>query len=97
MPTADLALTLNPDRVTPRLENRMTVHPLIFRLGSFQITGFGLMMMLAFLVGGWLVSLELRPIRSAILDASTATRGPWSARYPFADPNTWVSAWMRPT
>ncbi|MGE0556476.1 MAG: prolipoprotein diacylglyceryl transferase [Gemmatimonadales bacterium] len=38
----------------------MTVHPLIFRLGSFQLTGFGLMMMLAFLVGGWLVALELR-------------------------------------
>lgn len=38
----------------------MTVYPLVFRIGSFELTGFGLMMMLAFLVGGWLVTLELR-------------------------------------
>jgi phosphatidylglycerol---prolipoprotein diacylglyceryl transferase len=38
----------------------MTVYPLLFRIGSFEVTGFGLMMMLAFLVGGWLVTLELR-------------------------------------
>lgn len=37
-----------------------TVYPLVFRIGSFEITGFGIMMMLAFLVGGWLVTLELR-------------------------------------
>lgn len=38
----------------------MTVYPLVFRIGSFELTGFGLMMMLAFLVGGWLVTLELK-------------------------------------
>jgi phosphatidylglycerol:prolipoprotein diacylglycerol transferase len=37
-----------------------TVYPLVFRIGSFEITGFGIMMMLAFVVGGWLVALELR-------------------------------------
>ncbi|MBX3146580.1 MAG: prolipoprotein diacylglyceryl transferase [Gemmatimonadales bacterium] len=37
-----------------------TVYPLVFRIGTFEITGFGILMMLAFLVGGWLVSLELR-------------------------------------
>jgi len=37
-----------------------TVYPLVFRIGSFEVTGFGIMMMLAFLVGGWLVTLELR-------------------------------------
>ncbi|MGH7517386.1 MAG: prolipoprotein diacylglyceryl transferase [Gemmatimonadales bacterium] len=38
----------------------MTIHPLILRLGSFEITGYGIMMMVAFLAGGWLVGLELR-------------------------------------
>ncbi|HET7600189.1 MAG TPA: prolipoprotein diacylglyceryl transferase [Gemmatimonadales bacterium] len=38
----------------------MTIYPLVFRIGSFEITGYGLMMMVAFLMGGWLVSLELR-------------------------------------
>jgi phosphatidylglycerol:prolipoprotein diacylglycerol transferase len=37
-----------------------TVYPLVFRIGSFEITGFGILMMLAFVVGGWLVTLELR-------------------------------------
>jgi phosphatidylglycerol:prolipoprotein diacylglycerol transferase len=37
-----------------------TVYPLVFRIGTFEITGFGIMMMLAFVVGGWLVTLELR-------------------------------------
>ena len=37
-----------------------TVYPLVFRIGTFEITGFGILMMLAFLVGGWLVTLELR-------------------------------------
>lgn len=37
-----------------------TVYPLVFRIGTFEITGFGILMMLSFLVGGWLVSLELR-------------------------------------
>jgi phosphatidylglycerol:prolipoprotein diacylglycerol transferase len=38
----------------------MTIYPLIVRIGSFEITGYGLMMMVAFLAGGWLVGLELR-------------------------------------
>lgn len=38
----------------------MTVYPLVFRFGSFEVTGFGIAMMLAFVVGGWLVALELR-------------------------------------
>lgn len=37
-----------------------TVYPLVFKIGSLEITGFGIMMMLAFVVGGWLVTLELR-------------------------------------
>jgi phosphatidylglycerol:prolipoprotein diacylglycerol transferase len=38
----------------------MTIYPLVIRLGSFELTGYGIMMMAAFLMGGWLVSLELR-------------------------------------
>jgi phosphatidylglycerol:prolipoprotein diacylglycerol transferase len=38
----------------------MNVYPLEFRLGPLHVTGFGIMMMVAFLVGGWLASLELR-------------------------------------
>jgi phosphatidylglycerol:prolipoprotein diacylglycerol transferase len=38
----------------------MTVYPFILHLGSFEITGYGLMMMVAFLMGGWLVGLELK-------------------------------------
>jgi phosphatidylglycerol:prolipoprotein diacylglycerol transferase len=37
-----------------------TVYPLVFKIGSFEITGFGILMMLGFVVGGWLVTLELR-------------------------------------
>ncbi len=37
-----------------------TVYPLVFRIGSFEVTGFGIAMMLAFVVGGWLIALELR-------------------------------------
>ena len=37
-----------------------TVYPLIFRLGPLEITGYGIMMMVGFLAGGWLVSLELK-------------------------------------
>ena len=37
-----------------------TVYPLVFRIGTFEITGFGIAMMLGFIVGGWLVALELR-------------------------------------
>jgi phosphatidylglycerol:prolipoprotein diacylglycerol transferase len=38
----------------------MTIYPLILRIGSFEITGYGIMMMVAFLAGGWLVGLELK-------------------------------------
>lgn len=38
----------------------MTVYPLVFRLGPLSITGFGIMMMLAFVLSGWAIQLELR-------------------------------------
>jgi phosphatidylglycerol:prolipoprotein diacylglycerol transferase len=38
----------------------MTIHPFKFPLGPLEITGYGIMMMVAFLAGGWLVTLELR-------------------------------------
>lgn len=38
----------------------MTVYPFILHLGSFEITGYGLMMMVGFLAASWLVQLELR-------------------------------------
>jgi phosphatidylglycerol:prolipoprotein diacylglycerol transferase len=38
----------------------MTVYPLVFRLGPLSITGFGIMMMLAFVCAGWAIQLELR-------------------------------------
>ena len=38
----------------------MTVYPFVIKLGSFSITGYGLMMMVAFLMGGWAIQLELR-------------------------------------
>lgn len=38
----------------------MNVYPFIINLGPLEITGYGIMMMLGFLVGGWLITLELR-------------------------------------
>lgn len=38
----------------------LTIYPLVFHLGKFEVTGYGIMMMVAFLMGGWLVTLELR-------------------------------------
>jgi phosphatidylglycerol:prolipoprotein diacylglycerol transferase len=38
----------------------MTVYPFILHLGPLEITGYGLMMMVGFLVGSWLIQLELR-------------------------------------
>lgn len=38
----------------------MTVYPLIFNLGPIQITGYGIMMMVAFLVAGWVMQQDLR-------------------------------------
>ena len=38
----------------------MTIYPFKFALGPLEITGYGIMLMVAFLTGGWLVTLELR-------------------------------------
>jgi phosphatidylglycerol---prolipoprotein diacylglyceryl transferase len=38
----------------------MDVLPFILKIGPLEITGYGIMMMVGFLVGGWLISLELR-------------------------------------
>lgn len=38
----------------------MTIYPFVIHLGPLEITGYGIMMMVAFLVGGWLIGLELR-------------------------------------
>ena len=38
----------------------MIVNPFIIHLGPLEITGYGLMLMVAFLVGGWLVARQLR-------------------------------------
>lgn len=38
----------------------MTVYPFIIRIGSFEITGYGLMMMAAFLCAGWLIGQEVK-------------------------------------
>jgi len=38
----------------------MTAYPVVFHVGPLAITGFGLLMLAAFLVAGWLAALELR-------------------------------------
>jgi phosphatidylglycerol---prolipoprotein diacylglyceryl transferase len=38
----------------------MTVYPFVVHLGPLEITGYGIMLMVAFLMGGWLIALELR-------------------------------------
>ena len=38
----------------------MDVYPFIIDLGPLEITGYGIMMMVGFLLGGWLIGLELR-------------------------------------
>jgi phosphatidylglycerol---prolipoprotein diacylglyceryl transferase len=38
----------------------MNIYPLVFRLGPLEITGYGIMMMVGFLMGGWLIAQELR-------------------------------------
>ena len=38
----------------------MTIYPFVLQLGPLEITGYGLMMMVAFLMGGWLIALELK-------------------------------------
>jgi phosphatidylglycerol:prolipoprotein diacylglycerol transferase len=38
----------------------MTIYPLVFHLGPLTITGYGLMMMVAFLMAGWAIQVDLR-------------------------------------
>lgn len=38
----------------------MTIYPFVLHLGPITITGYGLMMMAAFLMAGWAIQLELR-------------------------------------
>jgi len=38
----------------------MPIHPFNIQLGPLEITGYGIMMMVGFLVGGWLIERELR-------------------------------------
>jgi phosphatidylglycerol:prolipoprotein diacylglycerol transferase len=38
----------------------MTVYPFVIHLGPLEITGYGIMLMVAFLMGGWLIALQLR-------------------------------------
>ncbi len=38
----------------------MTVYPFILHFGPLEITGYGIMMMVGFLMGSWLIQLELR-------------------------------------
>jgi phosphatidylglycerol:prolipoprotein diacylglycerol transferase len=38
----------------------MTVYPFVLHLGPIELTGYGLMMMVAFLMAGWAIQLELR-------------------------------------
>ena len=38
----------------------MTVHPFIIYLGPLEITGYGIMLVVAFLMGGWLIARQLR-------------------------------------
>lgn len=38
----------------------MTIYPFVLQLGPVEITGYGLMMMVAFLMGGWIIAIELK-------------------------------------
>ena len=38
----------------------MTIYPFIIHAGPLEITGYGLMLMVAFLMGGWLIARQLR-------------------------------------
>ncbi len=38
----------------------MNIYPFVLHLGPVEITGYGIMMMVGFLMGGWLITLELR-------------------------------------
>src|SRR2546430_335864 len=38
----------------------MTIYPLVLHLGPLSLTGYGIMMMVAFLMAGWTIQLDLR-------------------------------------
>lgn len=38
----------------------MTIYPLVIHLGGFEITGYGIMMVVAFVMAGWLAAQELK-------------------------------------
>ena len=38
----------------------MTIYPLTFQMGFLELTGYGLMMMVGFLMAGWVLQRELR-------------------------------------
>lgn len=38
----------------------MTVYPFIIHVGPLEVTGYGIMLMVAFLMGGWLIARQLR-------------------------------------
>lgn len=38
----------------------MSVYPFVLHLGPLEVTGYGIMMMVGFLMGGWLIAQELR-------------------------------------
>ncbi|MBL8978630.1 MAG: prolipoprotein diacylglyceryl transferase [Gemmatimonadetes bacterium] len=38
----------------------MNIYPFIIHVGPLEITGYGIMMMVGFLMGGWLITVELR-------------------------------------
>src|SRR3989442_13500542 len=38
----------------------MTIYPLVLHLGPLNLTGYGIMMMVAFLMAGWTIQLDLR-------------------------------------
>jgi len=40
----------------------MTVYPFIIHLGPLEVTGYGIMLMVAFLMGGWLIARQLREL-----------------------------------
>ena len=55
----------------------MNVYPLEFRLGPLHVTGFGLMMMMAFLVAGWVMP---TCFPAMTWTSSSWSRAPWPRR-----------------
>src|SRR5439155_75560 len=44
----------------PQSAIAMTIYPLVLHLGPLNLTGYGIMMMVAFLMAGWTIQLDLR-------------------------------------